>query len=384
MKVYLDNSATSFPKPLAVEKAVMNWFKDGNGNVNRSNGSGARHLERIIYETREALCELFNFENSDHIIFTKNVTEALNLVIFGLLKRKSHVIVTGVEHNGVIRPLEQLKERGWLRYDCVPVSRTGNLDLDALTSLITPDTKLIIATHASNVSGDVMPIEAIGEIAKNNQIPFMVDAAQSAGILPIDMEKQNIDLLAFTGHKGLMGPQGIGGIAIRPYLASQIQPLIYGGTGSYSEQLTQPDVMPDRFESGTQNTLGIVGLHAGLQTIKAIGLDRILEHEQQLIKILQDAFEQDSRVRLIGNMDYTKRVGVLSMDFVTIDNAVAAYELNKQFAVTTRVGLQCSPLAHRVYDTYPQGTVRFSTSFLNTVDEMHYVVDAVKQILSQN
>jgi len=384
MKVYLDNSATSYPKPLAVETAVIDWFKDGNGNVNRSNGAGVRQLERVIYETREALCKLFNFEMSDHIIFTKNVTEALNMVIFGLLKRKSHVIVTGVEHNGVMRPLEHLKKRGWVQYDCVPVSETGVFDLGALASLITPETKLIIATHASNVSGDIMPIEAIGEIAQKNQIPFMVDAAQTAGVLEIDMVKQHIDLLAFTGHKGLMGPQGIGGVAISPHLVSQIQPLVYGGTGSYSEQLMQPDMMPDRYESGTLNSLGIVGLHAGLQTINAIGIDRVLEHEQQLIKILQDAFEQDSRVRLIGNMDYTKRVGVLSMDFMTVDNAVAAYELSKQFTITTRVGLQCSPLAHKAYGTYPQGTVRFSTSFLNTVDEMYYVVDAVKQILSQD
>ncbi|MBS7526413.1 aminotransferase class V-fold PLP-dependent enzyme [Fusibacter paucivorans] len=383
MKVYLDNSATSFPKPLAVEHAVTQWFRDGYGNVSRSSGSGTRQLERLVYETREALSTLFNFPDLDHIVFTKHITEALNIVIFGFLKAKDHVIVTGVEHNGVIRPLEALKERIGVTYTALPVSSLGVVDLAALEQAVRPNTKLIISTHASNVTGDVMPIEDIGKFAYDNDIVFMVDSAQTAGVLPIDMQAQHIDLLAFTGHKGLMGPQGIGGLLIRPELVSQIKPLIYGGTGSYSEQLSQPDTMPDRYESGTLNSLGIVGLHAGINTIQKIGLDRVLEHEQQLIRILQEAFQQDSRVRLIGNPDYSKRVGVLSMQFLTIDNALVAYELSKQFGISTRVGLHCSPLAHQVYNTYPSGTVRFSTSFLNTVEELHYAVAGIKEILSQ-
>ena len=383
MKVYLDNSATTFPKPLAVEHAVTQWFKEGYGNANRSSGSGTRQLERLLYETRESIANLFNFDHSDHVVFTKNITEALNLIIFGFLKPKAHVIISGVEHNGIVRPLEQLRKQRGISISTIPISTEGKLDLEALEKAFRPETKLVILNHASNVTGDIMPLEEVGKIAYDHKVPFLVDCAQSAGILPIDVKKDHIDFLAFTGHKGLMGPQGIGGVLINPKYAADIKPLVYGGTGSYSEQKDQPETLPDRFESGTLNTLGIAGLNAGINTIQKIGIDRILEHEQQLIKILQEAFQNDSRVALIGNPDYTKRVGVLSMQFNTIDNALMAFELSKQFGISVRVGLQCSPLAHEHYGTFPTGTLRFSTSFLNTIEEMHYTVAGIKEILAQ-
>lgn len=382
MKVYLDNSATSYPKPLAVEKAVGKWFKDGVGNANRSSGSGTREIERMVYETRNTLGRFFNFDSSDHVIFTKNITEALNLIILGYLRPKDHVIVSGLEHNGVIRPLEAMKKKMGITYTQVPL-RGGEFDFKAYQEAFTPKTKLVIMTHASNVSGDILPIREIGKIAHDNQVPFLLDSAQSAGVLPIDMVEDHIDFLAFTGHKGLMGPQGIGGVLINPKYAHEIEPLMYGGTGSYSESLDQPETLPDRFESGTLNALGICGLLAGIQTLEKIGLDRVLEHEQQLIKILQEAFINDPRVTIVGNPDYTKRVGVLSIKLNTMDNALFAYELSKQFGVSVRVGLQCAPQAHEQYGSFPVGTVRFSTSFLNTIEEMHYAVASAKDILAQ-
>jgi len=384
MKVYLDNSSTSYPKPKSVQSAMDGWFHRDFGNANRSNGKSTFEIERLIFETRLRIARFFNFDFPDHVVFTKSVTESMNLFLLGFLNHGDHVLVTELEHNAILRPLEHLKIKRNISYDIMPISENGTFDFVKAKKLITSQTKLVIANHASNVSGDIIDITAIGDFAKKNKLRFLVDAAQSAGILPLDMKQSKIDILGFTGHKGLMGPTGIGGFLISPELVLEVEPLIFGGTGSYSDLLSIPKSMPDIFEAGTLNTLGIIGLNEGILTVESVGIDRILEHEQQLITTLQNAFKEDSRVRIIGNPNPMKRVGILSLDFLTCDNSLIAHELSKTYEISTRVGLHCAPFTHRAYGTFPKGTVRFSTSFLNTYEEIYYTIDAIKRTISNS
>lgn len=381
-KVYLDNAATSFPKPDVVVKAMHQMLLHTEGSSNRSYSSDALLIERGIYETRSALCAYFNFDHVDHVVFTKNITESLNLVLMGFLEAGDKVVTTCLEHNAVIRPLEHLSQVRGVRYTCVPLTAAGTLDLDQLERQLEQKPKLMVSTCASNLTGDVLPIETIGEMCHRYGVPFLVDTAQMAGVLPIDMKAAHIDLLAFTGHKSLLGPQGVGGVLMNPSLAPHIRPLLYGGTGSLSESLEQPELMPDKFESGTANAPAIMGLGAGVAHLMAAEDSLALyRYENALIKRLQEGVENMSGVRVLGQRDASKRLGVLALDFERWDNAAVAFELSKAFGISTRVGLHCAPLAHRAYNSFPQGAVRFSVSGFTTIEEIDYTIEAIKRVL---
>ena len=379
-KIYFDNGSTSWPKAPGVQEAVSELLKNGAFNINRGNYAGAYEVESVVLETRDQLVQLFHGTDSRNVIFTPGITYSLNYFIKGFLKNGDHVLVSGLEHNAVMRPLEQMKLAG-VDYDIVPVDEEGNLDPEDLRERIRINTKAVIMTHASNVCGTVVPIREIGSICKEYGLFFAVDTAQSAGTLPVDMQECQIDFLAFTAHKGLLGPQGIGGFLISERLDKKMEPYIAGGTGSQSDSLLMPDYLPDKYESGTMNLPGIIGLHASLDYIREQGLKAIHDKKMELTEYLLNEVKRIPQVRIVGRKDVQDRVAVVSLDFLTIDNAVAAFELEQECGVMTRVGLHCAPVAHQSLHTFPQGTVRFSFSASNTFSEIDRCVEGILKIL---
>ncbi len=381
MSIYLDNGATSFPKPLTVQQAILSALTDYKGSMGRSNATEIHTLERLVYDTRLHIAKLFNFSNPDHVVFTKNITESLNLFLFGFLKQDDHVLMSALEHNAVARPLEALKALRKIKVTIIPCDSNGQMDLIVLEKALSSKPALVIINHASNVSGDIQDLTGIGRLTHQYGIPLLLDAAQTAGVVPIDMQEQFIDILTFTGHKALYGPQGIGGILMSPKIAQGVTPFIYGGTGSLSEQLTQPSIMPDKFESGTPNSLGILGLKAGIEFIQDYGIKAIHKKETELIEKLQCFIESVPSIQIIGNPDARNRVGILAVNFTNKDNAVVAHELAKKHDIITRVGMQCAPMAHHSYGTFPHGTIRFSTSVFTTNEEIEQTILALKKII---
>lgn len=379
-KIYFDNGSTSWPKAPGVQEAVLELLKNGAFNINRGNYAGAYEVESVVLETRDQLVQLFHGTDSRNVIFTPGITYSLNYFIKGFLKNGDHVLVSGLEHNAVMRPLEQMKLAG-VDYDIVPVDEEGNLDPEDLRERIRINTKAVIMTHASNVCGTVVPIREIGSICKEYGLFFAVDTAQSAGTLPVDMQECQIDFLAFTAHKGLLGPQGIGGFLISERLDKKMEPYIAGGTGSQSDSLLMPDYLPDKYESGTMNLPGIIGLHASLDYIREQGLKAIHDKKMELTEYLLNEVKRIPQVRIVGRKDVQDRVAVVSLDFLTIDNAVAAFELEQECGVMTRVGLHCAPAAHQSLHTFPQGTVRFAFSASNTFSEIDRCVEGILKIL---
>lgn len=379
-KIYFDNGSTSWPKAPGVQEAVSELLKNGAFNINRGNYAGAYEVESVVLETRDQLVQLFHGTDSRNVIFTPGITYSLNYFIKGFLKTGDHVLVSGLEHNAVMRPLEQMKLAG-VDYDIVPVDEEGNLDPEDLRERIRINTKAVIMTHASNVCGTVVPIREIGSICKEYGLFFVVDTAQSAGTLPVDMQECQIDFLAFTAHKGLLGPQGIGGFLISERLDKKMEPYIAGGTGSQSDSLLMPDYLPDKYESGTMNLPGIIGLHASLDYIREQGLKAIHDKKMELTEYLLNEVKRIPQVRIVGRKDVQDRVAVVSLDFLTIDNAVAAFELEQECGVMTRVGLHCAPAAHQSLHTFPQGTVRFAFSASNTFSEIDRCVEGILKIL---
>jgi len=382
--VYLDNAATSFPKPDSVAAAVNDYMTGMGVNVNRGCYDRAYRAEEMIFETRELLCDLFGGPDCRNVIFTKNVTESLNMLIKGLLKQGDHVLVSSMEHNAVMRPLVQLEKQG-VSFTRVPCSGSGILCLDQLKSCLTPQTRAVIMTHASNVCGTVMPIEAVGAFCRTHGLTFIVDNAQTAGVLPVDMQKMHIDALAFTGHKGLLGPQGTGGFVITDELAARIEPLLSGGTGSISHTEDIPLFLPDRFEPGTMNLPGIAGLRAGLLWLKERGIKSIYAHEMALtgrflagLRLL----EEKGYLRIIGRRDTIDRVGVVSIQTKNQALSQTAYALDHQYGIMTRVGLHCAPSAHKTLGTYPTGTIRFSFGYANTEKDVDEALSALETILT--
>ena len=375
-KIYFDNGSTSWPKAPGVQEAVLELLKNGAFNINRGNYAGAYEVESVVLETRDQLVQLFHGTDSRNVIFTPGITHSLNYFIKGFLKNGDHVL----EHNAVMRPLEQMKLAG-VDYDIVPVDEEGNLDPEDLRERIRINTKAVIMTHASNVCGTVVPIREIGSICKEYGLFFVVDTAQSAGTLPVDMQECQIDFLAFTAHKGLLGPQGIGGFLISERLDKKMEPYIAGGTGSQSDSLLMPDYLPDKYESGTMNLPGIIGLHASLDYIREQGLKAIHDKKMELTEYLLNEVKRIPQVRIVGRKDVQDRVAVVSLDFLTIDNAVAAFELEQECGVMTRVGLHCAPAAHQSLHTFPQGTVRFAFSASNTFSEIDRCVEGILKIL---
>ena len=378
-QIYFDNGSTSWPKAPGVTEAMTDLLSHGAFNINRGNYEGAYEIEGVVLDTREQLARLFHAENSKGVVFTPGVTYSLNFLIKGLLKPGDHVIVSGLEHNAVMRPMEQMRSEG-ISYDIAQTDRDGNLDLDDLRAHIGKRTRAVIVTHASNVCGTVLPIQQIGEICREKDLIFGVDTAQTAGTLDIDMKQCGIDFLAFTGHKGLLGPQGIGGFLISEQLDRQMTPLIAGGTGSQSDSLLMPENLPDKYESGTMNLPGIVGLHAALSYLEEQSLAEIHERKMKLTGYFFERLSTIPGIRIVGRKDLKNRVAVVSLDFQNMDNALAAFELEQEAGIMTRVGLHCAPVAHQSLGTFPQGTVRFAFSTFNTEEEIDICIDVLNKL----
>lgn len=383
-RIYLDQASTSFPKAPGVAQAMMDYLTMNGVNVNRGCYSSAYSAEEVIYETRQLLAELFHFSKCKNVIFTPNVTTSLNFILKGFLKPGDHILVSAMEHNAVMRPVVQLASSE-ISFDRIPCRTDGSMILEKVEELIRPETKAIVTLHASNVCGTRMPLDALGEICQRHQLYFVVDSAQTAGIVPINMDKMHIDALAFTGHKGLRGPQGTGGFLVSQELAEQMEPLISGGTGSVSHTEEIPDFMPDRFESGTPNLPGIYGLHEALLYLKTHSLQAINEKELSLtgyfLEQLQALDDTGRHIRIIGKKDLTDRNAVVSIQTPEIDMSQVAWQLDNEYGVMTRVGLHCAPNAHKTLGTYPAGTIRFSFGPENTKNELDFAIQGLKKIL---
>ena len=330
-KIYFDNGSTSWPKAPQVASSMSELLESGAFNINRGNYEGAYELESLVLLTRMQLARLFHAPDSRHVIFTPGITYSLNYLIKGLLRPGDHVLVSSLEHNAVMRPLCQLTSQD-IHYTMIPAETDGTTHPESVEALIRPETKAVIMLHASNVCGTILPIREIGDICRRHHLFFAVDTAQSAGSVDIDMQECNIDFLAFTGHKGLLGPQGIGGFLISEALDHELTPLIAGGTGSQSDSLLMPDYLPDKYESGTMNLPGIIGLHA--------------------------------------------------LDFPEYDNAEIAFSLEQDYGIMTRVGLHCAPMAHQALHTMPHGTIRFAFSHFNTTEEIDCCINGLRELFS--
>lgn len=381
-KRYLDNASTTFPKPETVAQAVYEYMTEMGCNINRGCYDSAYSVEEQILETRQLLCELFHGPDCRNVVFTKNVTESLNVILKGFLKPGDHVLVSSMEHNAVMRPLVQLADAG-VSFSRIPCTAEGELILSEMEPLLQKNTKAVILTHASNVCGTVMPLTEIGQFCREHHLRFIVDCAQTAGVLPIDMEEMHIDALAFTGHKGLMGPQGTGGFLLKDEMIPLIDPLLSGGTGSISHTEEIPAFMPDRFEPGTLNLPGILGLRAGLLWLQETGIDRIRTHELELTEAFLRGLkplEDPGLLRIIGKKAIENRTGVVSVQTLTRDIADAAWALDEQYGIMTRVGLHCAPAAHKTLGSYPTGTIRFSFGWWNDWKDVDAACAALEEI----
>ena len=381
--IYLDNASTTFPKPKAVPEAMYHYMTRSGSNINRGCYDRAYAVEELVYETRQMLCSLFGGEDCRNVAFTKNVTESLNVILKGLLKPGDHVLVSSMEHNAVMRPLVQLEKQG-ISFSRIPCRRDGSLILEEMAPLVKKETRAVVMTHASNVCGTMMPYEQVGAFCRERGLLFIADTAQTAGVWPLDMEHMKIDALAFTGHKGLLGPQGIGGFLLGEKLLPQMESLIAGGTGSISHTEVMPDFMPDRFEAGTMNLPGIVGLHAGLGWIRETGMEQIRSHElaltRQFLEGLKSMDPYEKRLRVVGKKDTEGRTGVVSVQTVRRELAQTAYELDVQYGIMTRGGLHCAPSAHQTLGTFPTGTIRFSFGWWNTREEAALALQALDEL----
>lgn len=378
--IYLDNASTSFPKAPTVATAMSDYITNRGININRGSYDLAYDVEDTIYTTRQRLNTLFNGHDPSHVVFTQNVTMSLNMVIKGLLKAGDHVLVSSMEHNAVMRPLTQLLDKG-ITFDIIPCDKTGSIQLESMDSLIRPNTVAMIINHASNVCGTIQPLESIGPICKAHNLQFIVDAAQTAGVIPIDVKACHIDALCFTGHKGLLGPQGIGGIILTKEMAQTLTPLIAGGTGSFSHLETMPTHMPDAFEAGTLNLPGIIGLNEGLAYIESQGMENIHNHELALTQSFLEGLQSIDGINIVGKQNIQDRTAVVSITIDGMDPASIAYELESNYHIMTRVGLHCAPRAHQTLETYPEGTVRFSFGYANTHKDVETALSALHRIV---
>lgn len=379
--IYFDNAATSWPKPEATLLAMERYFRCIGASPGRSGHRLAIEAGRQMIETREALAELFGISDPLRIVFTKNATEALNLAIFGLLKPGDHVITSSMEHNSMMRPLREMEAYG-VEISVIKCDPSGELDPNDMAVALKPNTRAIFLTHASNVTGTIMPLVEVGKIAGDHGLVFCVDSAQSAGALPIDINGMSIDLLAFTGHKSLWGPQGTGGLYVREGLEKDIKPLVMGGTGSKSEFEVQPIFLPDKYESGTPNTIGLIGLGAGVRSVLERGVENIREKEMELTRRFIDGLGSIPGVTLYGCGDPLKQIAVVSFTIEDISPSDLALAFDEKYNIMCRPGLHCAPSAHRTIGTFSEGTVRFGFGYFNTSDEVNIALEAISEIVS--
>ena len=375
--IYFDNAATSWPKPPGVRAALNEYFGEASGNPGRSGHRMSVAAARIVENAREALAELFNANDPSRIVFTHNATHALNLALYGLLRPGAHVVTTGTEHNSVMRPLRHFEGLG-VESTVIACTPEGRLDLEAVRRAIRHDTRLLVTTHASNVTGALNPLAELAALAREKNILYLVDAAQTAGAVPIDVQAIDVDLLAFTGHKGLLGPTGTGGLYIREGLA--LAPLMRGGTGSDSAHETQPEFLPDAHESGTLNLAGIAGLGAAVRFLLDIGIEAVRTHEQTLIAQFLTGASEISGLTVYGPKDTALRCGLVSFNLAGALPSEVGLILDQSFGIMARTGLHCAPSAHRTLGTFPTGTVRFSFGWYNTPGEVRKGLEALREI----
>ena len=373
--IYLDNAATTMKKPQCVIDAVVAAMSHM-GNAGRGATSAALDASRVIYDTREKLSDLFNLQNPSRVAFTCNSTESLNTAIKGILSSGDHAITTALEHNSVLRPLYDLQAKG-MELSIVDCDENGNIDYNDFEKLIKENTKAIVCTHASNLVGNVLDVKKIGSIAKKHNLIFIVDASQSAGVFPIDMQDMNIDILCFTGHKGLLGPQGTGGICVREGI--DVRPLKVGGSGVNTFSKEQPVEMPTHLEAGTLNGHAIAGLNAALDYIKEEGIDNIQKREEELMFRFYNGIKDIKDIKIFGNFE-NKRAAIVTFNVGDIDSAAFSDELSFAYDISTRAGAHCAPLMHKAMNTVEQGAVRFSFSHYNTEEEIDTAIKAVKEI----
>lgn len=373
--IYLDNAATTMKKPQCVIDAVVNAMTHM-GNAGRGANEASLDASRIIYDTREKISDLFNLKNPSRVAFTSNSTESLNTAIKGVLTNKDHAITTALEHNSVLRPLYELEREG-MELSIVPCDENGNINYDDFENLIQNNTKAIVCTHASNLVGNVLDIKKIGQIAKKHNLVFIVDASQSAGVFPIDMEDMNIDILCFTGHKGLLGPQGTGGLCVREGV--NVRPLKVGGSGTKTFSKTQPKEMPTILEAGTLNGHALAGLNAALDYLKEEGIENIQKREEELMFRFYNGIKDIKNIKIYGNFE-NKRAAIVAFNVGDMDSAAFSDELSLYYNISTRPGAHCAPLMHKAMNTVEQGAVRFSFSHYNTEEEIDTAINAVKEI----
>ena len=376
--IYLDNAATSFPKPEGVSTAMKTYMDRVGATINRSVYGSAQDAGLVTLQLRQRLKSLFHFpEPVTHVLLTPGATWGLNMAIKGFLKKGDHCIVSSMEHNAVMRPLLQLEG---VEFDRIPCNREGLLNPADVEKLIRPNTRLLVMAHGSNVCGSVQDIQAVGEICERHKLDFVLDAAQTAGHIPVDFTAFGLSALCVPGHKGLLGPSGIGALLMTDAFAKALDPIVAGGTGSASDSEYLPEYLPDRFESGTPNLPGIYGWEAALRFLSDVGLEKLHDHEMTLCKRFLEGLENIPGVVLCGTKDLSCRVGVVSVDFLSVDNAEAAFRLETEFGILTRCGLHCAPSAHKSLDTFPRGTVRFSFGFANTEEDVDKALAAIQKI----
>jgi cysteine desulfurase / selenocysteine lyase len=376
--IYLDNAATSFPKPEAVYQALDRFARQSLANPGRAGHKMAIEAERTLDDVRHLLNQFFHGEGKERFVFTLNCTDALNMAFKGVLQDGDHVITTNLEHNSVSRPLRAIELAGRIGLTRVPADKGGTVDPEAIRQAITSRTRLIAVTHASNVLGTVQPIAEIGRIAKDNGLLFLVDAAQTAGVLPIDVQALHIDLLAFPGHKSLFGPTGTGALYVGP--RAQVGAWREGGTGGDSSSETQPRELPYFLEGGTPNVLGVAGLAAGIKFVQEYGLDKIHSHEATLCQRLWEKLEEIGSYEVFGHLDASRRVGTVSFRSSALPAAEIGGILDQAFQIAIRPGLHCAPYIHRAMSTFPDGTVRVSPGLFNTEQDIDQLTAALAEI----
>ena len=377
--VYLDNAATSYPKAPGVASAMADYVEKVGATINRSSYASAQEAGLVTLSLRERLCRLFNHPDPTHAVLTPGATAGLNMVIKGLLRPGDHCLVSSMEHNAVMRPLVQLEREG-VAFERIPCDAQGRLRLEALPGMIKLNTRLVVMAHGSNVCGTVQDAEAVGKICRERGVPFALDAAQTAGHIEVDFERFGLSALVVPGHKGLLGPQGIGALLLDADFARRLTPLVAGGTGSASDSEELPDWMPDRFESGTPNMPGVYGWEAALGWLENTGIETLENHEKTLSKRFLEGIYGLKNVKLYGTTVPEGRTGVFSVGFLNCDNAEAAWRLEREFGLLTRCGLHCAPSAHKTLGSFPEGSVRFSTGWANTEADIDAALSAIAAI----